>query len=343
MGWVGVDLFFVLSGFLITGILLDAMGQPHYFRNFYARRVLRIFPLYYAVVFFSLVVLPHIHHPKAEHFGRVRGDEVWYWTYLSNFIIAKRDAWRHAILDVSWSLAIEEQFYLFWPAIVLLCSRRVLMAVCGLLIGAALVFRVGMACAGAGTIPIFVLTPSYVDALAVGAFLAAAARGTGGLATMIRPAAVVTLATAATLAALLVAQNETAASRWMQTIGFSALAVLFGGVLVLASSSAAPAAFFAHPALRAFGKYSYALYLFNLPLRALVRDAGFTPERAPAVLGSRLPAQVLFYVIATSLSFVAALLSWHLYEKHFLRLKRFFPEPRRPAAAVVHGTDAVSN
>ena len=337
MGWVGVDLFFVLSGFLITGILLDAKGQAHYFRNFYARRVLRIFPLYYAVVFVSLVVLPHIHHPKAQNFGRVRGDEVWYWTYLSNFIIAKRNAWRHGILDVSWSLAIEEQFYLFWPTIVLLCSRRVLMGVCGILIGGALVFRTVMAGAGADTIFIFVSTPSYVDALAIGALLAAVARGAGGMARWIRPAWAVVVASASLLVVLFVTRNETAESPWMQTAGFSTLAILFGGVLVLASSSAAPAAFFAHPLLRTFGKYSYALYLFNLPLRAVVRDSIFTPEKVPALLHSRIPGQLLFYLAATAISFVAAFASWHLYEKHFLRLKRFFPERKLSANAVVAG------
>lgn len=336
MGWCGVDLFFVLSGFLITGILLDAKGQSHYFRNFYARRVLRIFPLYYAVVFVSLVVLPHVHHPKAQHFGRVRGDEIWYWTYLSNFIIAKRDAWRHAILDVSWSLSIEEQFYLVWPALVLLCQRRVLMVVCCAVVVAALAFRICMALAGRSTISIFVLTPSHVDALAVGGFLAAAARGPCGLDRLVGPWRWIAAVSALLLACLFAAHHETAASRWMQTIGFSALALLFGGVIVLATASPW-ARWFENPILRTLGKYSYALYLFNLPLRAVVRDEGLTPEKVPAVLGSHLPGQILFYAVATALSFAAAYLSWHLYEKHFLRLKRFFPKPRQPAAAVVHG------
>src|SRR5262245_15687101 len=84
VGWCGVDLFFVLSGFLITGILLDTKGGPHYFRNFYARRTLRIFPPYYAVVFLALVVIPNLPEgvvpaKKLASFGRIDGDEHWYW------------------------------------------------------------------------------------------------------------------------------------------------------------------------------------------------------------------------------------------------------------------------
>src|SRR6478609_10902665 len=98
-GGLGVDIFFVLSGFLITGILLDARGKLHYFRNFYARRMLRIFPLYYAVVFFSLVILPRAMPWTLAKFGTVNRDGVLYWFHLSNFAIARRGAFVHGILD----------------------------------------------------------------------------------------------------------------------------------------------------------------------------------------------------------------------------------------------------
>src|SRR5438552_6539803 len=98
-GWIGVDLFFVLSGFLITGILYDAKGKSHYFRNFYARRVLRIFPLYYAVLIVCVGLLPWIPHPKAAAFGRIAGDQGWYFIYLQNYVMAWRGTFRHGILD----------------------------------------------------------------------------------------------------------------------------------------------------------------------------------------------------------------------------------------------------
>jgi peptidoglycan/LPS O-acetylase OafA/YrhL len=105
MGWAGVDLFFVLSGFLITGILYKTKGQSHYFKNFYIRRFLRIFPAYYLLIVFAIFYFP-------EH-----SVSAWYWLYFSNFDIELGIPF-HPILCVAWSLAIEEQYYLVYPSIV---------------------------------------------------------------------------------------------------------------------------------------------------------------------------------------------------------------------------------
>jgi peptidoglycan/LPS O-acetylase OafA/YrhL len=118
LGWSGVDLFFVLSGFLITGILIDARTSDRYFISFYARRTLRIFPLYYLVVFLCFVVLPYFPRWHELLVGHANLPEWPYWTYLVNFSIAERDAFQHGVLDVAWSLAIEEQFYLLWAVLV---------------------------------------------------------------------------------------------------------------------------------------------------------------------------------------------------------------------------------
>jgi peptidoglycan/LPS O-acetylase OafA/YrhL len=116
---LGVDLFFVLSGFLITGILLDTKDGPDYFRNFYARRFLRIFPLYYATLAATFLLIP-----------AVRLDAVWYWTYLINYRFADVGWPRVAYLGHFWTLAVEEQFYLVWPALVFFVPRRVLPWLC---------------------------------------------------------------------------------------------------------------------------------------------------------------------------------------------------------------------
>ena len=118
LGGLGVDLFFVLSGFLITGILIDSSRNPKFFRNFYARRALRIWPLYYSVVFFAFLFVPHFRpdlaakaggsHPLAAHIF-----------FLQNFLVSPAD---YAFLGITWSVAIEEQFYMFWPLLVRYCK-----------------------------------------------------------------------------------------------------------------------------------------------------------------------------------------------------------------------------
>jgi peptidoglycan/LPS O-acetylase OafA/YrhL len=128
-GWVGVDLFFVLSGFLITGILLDLKGSSRFFRTFYARRVLRIFPLYYAFLAIFYIALPQLLSSK-DQVLRLLADQKWYWLYLQNLQMA-RDGWPvPKYLAHFWSLAVEEQFYLIWPLGVLKYGRRGLIAVC---------------------------------------------------------------------------------------------------------------------------------------------------------------------------------------------------------------------
>ncbi len=357
-GWIGVDLFFVLSGFLITGILFDTKDTQHYFLTFYARRALRIFPLYYAVVAFSFLVLPAIAshlgdtaQAKLDRFGTIEGDQWMYWTYLSNFAIAHAERFRHGILDVSWSLAIEEQFYLIWPTIVFFCSRRTLIRICIGAIVFALAYRCWLYAAGAHWLSNYVLTPARIDTLAVGALIALTARGPSGLSSLARFAGPVALLCLTLLAGDAVWRFATSLHNpggvnlfsadlpELRTVGYSIIAILFGAVLVLAleasrSRASAPASstatgrpsalvrLFESPLLRSFGKYSYAMYLFHLPIRAVPRDLIFN-KHVPVIAGSQIPAQLLFTIVCIALTFAAAWLSWHLYEKHWLALKRF--------------------
>ncbi|MEM8836058.1 MAG: acyltransferase [Planctomycetota bacterium] len=358
-GWSGVDLFFVLSGFLITGILFSSKGSQHYFRNFYMRRTLRIFPLYYAVVFLALIVIPNIGtmlqqlpggppiepellQEKLDRFGRVEGREWYYWTYLSNFAIATH-GFKHGILDISWSLAIEEQFYLVWPIVVFLFKRETLMKLCvGIIVGA-LAIRLAMIFVFDATpFATYVLTPARADSLAVGAWIALWAKGGGNLAKLARRTSWFIPIGLLTIYATIVIDdifgwNERipSAAKWcgylVQTVGYSAAAIGFGALLV--RTAAAPdrsllARFMLWKPMVVLGKYSYALYLFNLPIRALVRDLVMPPERWPLIAGSMVPMQIVFYAVSTLLTLFAAWVSWHLFEKQFLKLKKYFPASR---------------
>lgn len=327
IGWIGVDLFFVLSGALITGILLDTKSDEGYFRNFYVRRVLRIFPLYYALLIFSFYILPEFHHAKAGRFTRIDGQEIWYWLYLQNFAIAAAGNFRHGIMDVTWSLAIEEQFYLVWPMVVYLSGLRRLTVVCFSLVAGSIALRVILQHLGYAPITLYVLTPTRLDGLCAGALVAIALRHPsldawdrerlGRLALVC--GGLTTLAVAVISGGL----------HWdgylVQTIGYGALASAFAGLTLLTvlqgQSGGALDRLMRWPALTTLGFFAYAIYLFHLPLRAALRDRIMPPAGFPDWPGGVFVAQILFYAAAISLVLLAAWLSYHCYEKWFLGLK----------------------
>ena len=160
-GWRGVDLFFVLSGFLITGILLDSKDNEHYFRNFYLRRVLRIVPLY-----LTCIILMYFGYPR---FGKYFLLSL---VYLANFAYYFRVRVPHGP-GVFWSLAVEEHFYLAWPFAVRLFSRVWLLVLISIIVIGSPILR-GV-CAHAGMNPeqeIYTYSFFRLDALAMGGFLA---------------------------------------------------------------------------------------------------------------------------------------------------------------------------
>lgn len=339
LGAFGVDLFFVLSGFLITGILLDGKGGDWQLVNFYARRTLRIFPLYYLVLAVCFLALPAAMQlvpaaaPKLSRFQGATDDWPWYLLYLSNYAIASAGEWRHGVLDVTWSLAIEEQFYLIWPWVVRWTSRQTLGRVCWGVIVLALVCRLGVWAGGYSWLAAYVLTPCRADALAVGGLIAVTVRGEGFTPDRLRRAAAVGLAVALpALVAVAAAGFFKYDQPWVFTGGYTVVATIAGCVL-LAAALAAPGTLaeraFSHPVLVWFGKYSYALYLFHLPVRAAIRDLAFGDAQFRTLPGGPWTGQLLFYLITTMAVTPLAWFSWRLVENPILRLKRYFPYKRR--------------
>jgi peptidoglycan/LPS O-acetylase OafA/YrhL len=328
IGWCGVDLFFVLSGFLITGILIDSRGSERYFTSFYARRTLRIFPLYYLVAFLSLVVLPRFPAWFDLLAGAGAPSTQWpYWLYLTNFAIADRNQFLHGVLDITWSLAIEEQFYLLWAGVVWLCPPKALGWLCGAVVVGAPVARMMALTAGATDIGIYVLPWYRADALATG----------GLIAWLVHRGHLPALAPSAPRGAMLalagiviVAASDGETWWWgesMHRVGYSLIAMAGAGMLIAALTQPAdhwwPRAL-STPPLRAFGKYSYCLYLIHLPVMRTVRAFVLGPEAFTA-FGSAWLGQITFYVLATAPAFAIAWLSWRFFEAPVLRLKRYFP------------------
>jgi peptidoglycan/LPS O-acetylase OafA/YrhL len=329
-GWIGVDLFFVLSGFLITGILLDAKGKDHYFRNFYARRALRIFPLYYGFLFLWFWVAPAVIglDPNGP-FARGRETQLWFWTYMSNNLSVVKDAVVPHGLNHFWTLAVEEQFYLVWPALVLLVSSKRLRTICLLLIPFALVFRLYLMTTPYSHTAGYVLTPARIGTLALGAWLASAMREPGLRLQVERFAPRVFVGALALLLALnLPDLRFDGFEPVMQTIGFPLLAVASAALLVIAMNAHKRWTWyqrmFRSRVLRFFGKYSYGIYVLHLPVIVAFEGLRFTIAGFPTVGGSDVPAAIAFTLIGMGTTIVLALLSWHLYEKQFLKLKARF-------------------
>jgi peptidoglycan/LPS O-acetylase OafA/YrhL len=343
VGWSGVDLFFVLSGFLITGILCDAKRSNFYFRNFYARRLLRIFPLYYAFLVFALFLLPNFHRLVGpDQVSQLRASQFWYWTYTMNIGSAVKQFHTQVPIVHSqfWSLAVEEQFYLVWPLLILLLSRRTMTVVCGVLVGAALAVRFVLvdpiSASFANLNAAHVLLPARIDTLALGALIALMVRGGSDLIPFRRYAFPVAAGSLLVLTVLFVRHHGLSVlDRDVATIGFSALALFFAALLLLVVSSVPGSALhrvFTSSGLRMLGRYSYAIYVCHLLLAFELAAEFVRHDVSRTVFGSQIPLNIVFSLVCTAGSIAVAWLSWHFFEKQVLKLKRYVPYGRpRPA------------
>jgi peptidoglycan/LPS O-acetylase OafA/YrhL len=325
-GLLGVDLFFVLSGFLITGLLFDAKSRSHYFRNFYARRTLRIFPLYYLVLGALFVAWPLVVQPSPL-LEQARAHQVWLWTYTANFYIAAKSSWA-ALTYVShfWSLAIEEHFYLLWPLVVFSFRRETLERICvGVMVGG-LALRIAAALAGMSELSISVLTPCRVDTLCCGGLLALLLRRGEGGEGLVRQSGRAALAIGATVVVL---------SAWCAAtkIGLpvlhqlrNTLYALFFAALALTSLQPRDTilgTIFQSASLRFFGKYSYGLYVYHGIFTWYLYEV-HAEDRLDAIVGNHALVIAARAALGVGVSVAVAVSSYHLFEKRFLALKSFF-------------------
>jgi len=330
-GWAGVDLFFVLSGFLITGILLDARGASGYFRAFYARRVLRIFPLYYAYLAVLFLVVPLLSSLDVKS-----GTQGWLWTYLGNVLFAREGGFEASPYAAHfWSLAVEEQFYLAWPLVVWVLPRRRLALVCLGLVAGAFALRLGIHRTTFNATAAYVLTPARMDALAIGALVAVAAREPSWWPPVRRGAPWLLAVAAAAVAAVWVHQGGLfGGDPVVQVWAFGPLAAGFAAVLVMAmdpTPSSRLSRALSRPWLRGAGKYSYGLYVLHYPIFLALEAAGLTSLALAGVLRSRLAGVLAFAMVAGLATLGAALVTWHLIERPFLRWKDRVPYGQPPA------------
>ncbi len=322
LGWTGVILFFVISGFLITGILLDAKARPNYFRNFYLRRALRILPIYY-LTFFAVSIF-------AWQQRQPMGDFVYYFSYTQNYLLGITDFQPQfpIMLNHTWSLAIEEQFYLLWPLAVYRLGKRQLLAMTlglfslGLLSRAAMLFTLNQPAL------IYASLPTQVDSLAAGAALAVLMRSGLDFGQIARKA--IWLLVASGTALLLLVQATGSLAYWHPEVWaeqihnlplLTLMALFWGSVVAMAAlGSRVLSPLLQLSALRHVGKVSYGVYMYHFPTYVLVDKllGGMLPH------GGDLLGQVAVPATKLAVTYVLALASWRLIESPLLGLKERF-------------------
>lgn len=311
----GVQLFFVLSGFLITGLLLDARGDSERFdgarivriwRNFYLRRALRLFPLYYLVLACLAVA------------GMIGIGEqlVWHVFYASNYYIIVQGQWI-TFGSHFWTLAVEEQFYLCWPLLVLLVPLRRMGAVLMLVVAVGPLFR---AFGGLWFPQIrmwWLATPAQFDALGIGALLAWFVRHpTERWQWLVSRRRLVLIG----VGGLYVACISTSWMDYRASLSGLWLCVVFGCLVYAAATRQFGRQCFGleNPMLRYVGRISYGVYLLH-PFAVSV--ASFAWSRWPLL--ATIPGA--WYLLEVGFTFGTAALSWHFLERPVNRLKTFFP------------------
>jgi len=330
--FVGVNLFFALSGFLITGILIDTLHVPHFFKTFYARRVLRIFPLYYGVLVLLLLFTKPLHLLW-------NGWQYFFLTYTSNLVLWSRPPLilPHFNINHFWSLQVEEQFYLVWPFVVYRIRKlktliRIIIITCIVV----LLIRIGLVAARPLLHNIYLpYSPTFscVDNLLFGCGLCALLR-TSVRNRVLKLAPWVFAACALVLLCAAIVNNglDWEKSFFIPTLGFSLIGIASASLIAMTLRGGSYTEhFFKNKVLRFFGKYSYGLYVYHYslseslttPVRTFV-DAHFHSKALGVLVGA---------IVVTLLSILVALLSYHLFESRFLKLKKYFSYNKRATVA----------
>lgn len=306
--WIGVDLFFALSGFLITGILLDGLQKPYFFRRFYWRRGLRIWPLYYTFI----ILVWAVHRSVFAGLGFAP-----FALYYRNFL--GPDWTSDKYIGQFWSLCVEEQFYLIWPIIIHFLPKRFRMSLIVFLMVFALGLRIYLSWIGMDIYRIFRLPFCHMDGLLAGAAVAVLTRQ-GMKDSNIKKICATAVSVGAS-GMILVWLFPQRLNLMVLPLAISFISLLFGGAVGLCTRNAGTmtSAILGSPFLRAISTRSYAMYVFHLvPLYvsfSFLKHMNAVPVKLFPVLLLIIGIGVVTYGLAW--------LSWKYLEEPFLRLKRW--------------------
>jgi len=321
-GWLGVDLFFVLSGFLITDILLKTIGEKNYLRNFYTRRILRIFPLYYLCLVLFLLVIPRLNiNFDIKYYT---DNQVWLWTYLQNWLYTFKDPNQTNTLNHLWSLAVEEQFYLLWPLVILLIRKpKQLLLFIALLLAAVIGLRLWVWLNHIETLAYFNLyTFTRIDGICIGTMVALLLRIDKDF--LRKYTAVIVLFFAAlNFTFFFINRRYHFSFPYLALAGYTTFAMMFGLLVndAVTKQTKLIDFLFNIPLLKFFGKISYGFYIFHWPVYLSVSPY-LVSRMSKFTSGSIL--QFTVSLLATVVAILISLLSYHYFEKYFLKLKDKF-------------------
>lgn len=321
-GWLGVDLFFVLSGFLITDILLKTVNHPYYLRNFYMRRVLRIFPLYYLSLLLFLIILPaFIRHFDVRYYQE---NQLWLWTYLQNWLYIFKNPGNSNALNHYWSLAVEEQFYLVWPLVILLLKKHQrLLALLGLLLVAVILLRLWVWNNKVADLAYFNLyTFTRIDGLCMGSMLALLQRISPRFLKNYMPVLVLAFA-GLNFVFYFINRNNQFSFPYLALTGYSTFAMIFVLLLneTISGETTVINRLFSWSPLRFMGRISYGLYIFHWPVHMVLSP---TVNKLFNGLFSGTALSIVTALITTATAVLVSWISFRFVESWFLKMKERF-------------------
>ena len=326
-GWYALDTFYVLSGFLIAMILLRTKGETHYYKNFYVRRSLRVFPLYYFTLALILFLMPLL---DSDYVAEIPRALPFYLFYLQNLFHFLSNVQGTTYLSVTWSLAIEEQFYLLFPFLVYYTRKETLAKICGGIIVLSILLRVLAAFFWTDVAQMtnffFYNTFTRFEEIAFGVLIAVAFTYPKWKSKLSRISLPVFLIS---YPALLIIEAVTstdiphpAYSNVPLTVVGYTLASVFAAALIVTLTTRSETSLirriFRNKILVFWGNRSYSIYLFHMPVGLILLDYLWrSGQRGWHIY-------VIYIGLTFGITILISILTWRLLEKPMLRLKKHF-------------------
>jgi peptidoglycan/LPS O-acetylase OafA/YrhL len=326
-GWLGVDLFFVLSGFLITDLILTVKKHPNFLKTFYIRRALRILPLYYLSVFTFLIIGSFLFHEQGtgSTFGYYFKNQTWFWLYIQNWQFVLYGKPPMPYLSHFWSLAVEEQYYILWPIIILFIRR---MRTLKTLIFSLIILAVFIRCAiyfreNTWVEQYYENTIARMDSLLIGSLLAVRKKENKRLS--FPSLMLIAISTLVLISVSLILEGNIYQDSLINaTIGYTIYDLMFAGIIYifLNCNHSIIKVISDIKILNYLGKISYGVYVFHLPAYLILSTK--LSHIAYQIISNNYYTKIYISVFSIGITITISIISFYLIETPILRLKKKF-------------------